>query len=346
MPTATASFALRLLEAAAADGNVVLSPSSVHAALMALRPGVSGGAAAALDDVLGPAPQLDAVDADGVVLALAQAVWVAEDREVLADLGIDVRKLDFGDPGAPAVVNAWAAEHTRGMIPKVIDEFRPGEVFALADAIYFDGAWTEPFDPDATESKPFHRPGGDAAPVPTMHAEGSFDYFEDDELQAVRLPYGNEGDLSFVAVIARDGLEPPAVSDWDRLQTRRRRGSIALPRFSATSRLELSDALTGLGLGAVFRPSHDFDGLVSGGDEKAVGRVLQSARVDVDERGTRAAAVTVVTVVAVSAPARPETPFELRLDRPFLWAIEDRRNGTILFLGIVTDPTQTSEEST
>jgi serine protease inhibitor len=69
--------------------------------------------------------------------------------------------------------------------------------------------------------------------------------------------------------------------------------------------------------------------------------VLQSARVDVDERGTRAAAVTVVTAIATAY--RPETPFELRLDRPFLWAIEDRRTGTILFLGIVTDP---REEST
>ena len=345
MPTATASFALRLLERLGGE-QVVLSPSSVHAALMALRPGVSGAAGAALDEVLGPPPEVGEIDADGVVLTLAQAVWVDERREVLADLGIDVRKLDFGDPGAPKIVNAWAAEHTRGMIPRVVEEFRPGELFALADAIYFDGAWTEPFEPDKTESRPFTRPDGTAVDVPTMHADGSFDYFEDDDVQAVRLPYGNEGELAFVAVIARDGLAPPRVSDWDALQTSNRRGTIAVPRFSATSELELSDALTGLGLGPMFRASRDFDGLFSGGEPKALGRVLQSARVDVDERGTRAAAATVVTAIAVSAPYRPETPFELRLDRPFLWAIEDRRTGTLLFLGIVTDPTQTSEEST
>jgi serpin B len=72
--------------------------------------------------------------------------------------------------------------------------------------------------------------------------------------------------------------------------------------------------------------------------------VLHRARVDVDEQGTRAAAVTVVT--AIAGAYRPGAPFELRLDRPFLWAIEDRRTGTLLFLGIVTDPSQTPEEST
>jgi serpin B len=338
MPTATASFALRLLERLGSR-QVVLSPASVQNALAALRPGVTGAAREALDTV--PATELRAIDDEGVILALAQAVWIDERRELLADLGIDVRTIDFQDPGAPAQVNAWAAEHTRGMVPHVLDRFDPLEVFALTDAVYFDGAWTEPFDPASTEPQPFTTAGGEAATVPTMHAEGSFEYFEDDELQAVRLPYGQAGDICFLAVIAREGLAPPAVRDWDALQTSRRRGTIALPRFTAVSSLDLSAALTDLGLGPAFTEGRDFDGLLSGDDPKALGRVLQSARVDVDERGTRAAAVTTVTVIATAF--RPETPFELRLDRPFLWAIEDRRTGTILFLGIVTDP---REEST
>jgi serine protease inhibitor len=339
MPTATASFALRLLERLGSR-QVVLSPASVHAALMALRPGVSGAAAAALDEVLGPPPELREVDDEGVVLALAQAVWVDEGRELVADLGIEVRKLDFADPTAAERVNAWASEHTRGMIPQVIDQFERDEVFALTDAVYFDGAWTEPFDPAATEPRPFTRPDGETVTVPTMHADGQFEYFEDDDRQAVRLPYGNSGDLCFLAVIAREGLAPPTVTDWDALQTSRRRGTIALPRLRAASDLELSDALTALGLGPVFTEGRDFDGLFSGGEPKALGRVLHSALVDVDEQGTRAAAVTVVTAIATAY--RPETPFELRLDRPFLWAIEDRRTGTILFLGIVTDPREES----
>ena len=340
MPTATASFALRLLEQVGGDG-VVLSPASVEGALTALRPGVTGAARAALDTV--PEPPRRKVDDDGVVLQFAQALWLDERRELLAKLGIDVRPLDFGDPAAPERVNAWVAEQTRNMIPRIVDRFDADEVFALADAAYFDGAWTEPFDPAQTQPRPFTRPDGSTVEVPTMHAEGSFEYFDDDDLQAVRLPYGNQGELCFVAVVARDGLEPPRIGDWDALQTSHRTGSIAVPRFSAQSSLDLADTLKALGLGPAFDPGPDFDGLFSGPEPKALGRVLHRARVDVDEQGTRAAAVTVVTAIATAY--RAETPFELRLDRPFLWAVEDRRTGTLLFLGIVTDPSRT-EEST
>lgn len=343
MPVTTATgFALRLLDRVGAGG-VVLSPSSVHAALMALRPGVSGAAAAALDDVLGPAPDLREIDDDGVVLALAQAVWIDAGHELLADLGIETFALDFRDPAAPRRINAWAAEHTRGMIPKVVDALDPDEVLALADAAYFDGSWTDPFDPEATEPRPFTRPDGTTVDVPTMHSYGSFEYAEDEKVQAVRLPYGNTGEICFTAVVARDGLAPP-LTDPATLETRRRTGSIAVPRFAAQSSLELSDALTDLGLGPVFTEGRDFDGLIAGAAPKALGRVLHNAKVDVDERGTRAAAVTVVTIMETAAYGGG--PFELRLDRPFLWAVEDRRTGTLLFLGIVTDPSQTPEEST
>jgi serine protease inhibitor len=340
MPTTTASFALRLLGLLGSDG-VVLSPASVQRALTALRPGVSGAARAALDRI--PDPDLREIDEAGVVLELATAVWIDERRRLLADLGIDAESLDFGDPAAPDRVNAWVAERTHGMIQRIVDRFSPDEVFALADAAYFDGAWTEPFDPANTASRPFTRPDGSTVDAPTMHAHGSFDYYEDDDLQAVRLPYGNAGALCFTAVIAREGRTPPALTDWDVLRTESRPGSIAVPRFSAESSLELDDALKSLGLGPAFDPGPDFDGLISGPGPKALGRVLHRARVDVDERGTRAAAVTVLTAVAVSFDPTP--PFELRLDRPFLWAVEDRRTGTLLFLGTVTDPTRT-EEST
>jgi serpin B len=336
MPTATATFALRPLEHSAADGNVVLSPASVQNALVALRPAVSGATREALEGV--PDPQLRAVEDEAVVLELAQAVWVDPRVELLAELGIDAFTLDFGAPDAAARINAWAAEKTHDMVPRIVDRLSADEVFALTDAAYFDGSWSLPFDPAETAPRPFTSPGGDAVDVSTMHAYGQFEYYEDDAVQALRLPYGRHRQLAFVAVISREGLAPPRIDDWDALETRKRPGSIAVPRFSAQSSLELSDALKALGLEPAFTPSSDFDGLVSGG-AKAISRVLHSARVDVDEQGTRAAAVT--TVILELSASRGE-PFDLRLDRPFLWAVEDRATGTLLFLGIVTDPAEES----
>jgi serpin B len=338
MTTATASFGLRLLDELGSR-QVVLSPASIQNAFVTLRPHVTGATREALDTI--PDPRLRPIDDEGVVLELAQAAWIDERvAGLLADLGIDVFALDFGAPDAPGRVNAWASEKTHGMVPHILDAFDPSEVFALTDAAYFDGSWQLPFDPAKTEPRPFTRPGGDAVDVPTMHAYGEYEFYEDDDIQALRLPYGNQRQVSFTAVIARAGLAPPRIDDWDRLQTRRRSGSIAIPRFSAQSQLELSTALKALGLGPAFAASQDWAGLV-GASAQAISRVLHGARVDVDEQGTRAAAVTAVILELTASYGG--APFDLRLDRPFLWAVEDRTTGTILFLGIVTDP---REEST
>jgi serine protease inhibitor len=346
------SFGLRLLEQLG-PGPVAFSPLSVHGALATFREGASGETREALDAVLGDdAPALVAED-PAIRLALAQALWLAPAyrlvpafAEAAARRGVDCRTLDFGDPGAPALVNAWAAEHTDGMIDRVVSSFDRDEVMALADAAFFEGSWTVPFARQLTEARPFTRPDGTTVEVPTMHRRGEMDYFEDDAVQAVRLDYGNDLQLRFVAVIPRDGLEAaaPDLESWRTIADglRERRGRLALPRLNVASELRLGPPLAALGLGAMFEPGGDLDGMFAGpGPAKGVSRVLHNARVDLDEEGTRAAAVTVVMARAVSAPVDPGEPFDLRLDRPFLWAIEHRDSGTLLFLGRVTDPSTT-----
>jgi len=206
----------------------------------------------------------------------------------------------------------------------------------------FDGAWSRPFERELTAPAPFTRPDGTTVLVPTMHG-GASGHFEDDEVQAMRLDYG-AGDLAFVAVIAREGLAAPALDEhrWAEIAggLRERPGRLALPRLRLSCGLELRPALSALGLAPLFGDGAELDGIFEGPAPAAgAGRVLHRARVDLDEHGTRAAAVTVVTVRAVSMPV--EEPFDLRLDRPFTWAIEHRESGTLLFLGRVTDPSRT-----
>jgi serine protease inhibitor len=121
---------------------------------------------------------------------------------------------------------------------------------------------------------------------------------------------------------------------------RRGYGSVALPRFSTTSSLELADALIELGLGPAFKGSADLDELIVGPGRKALQRVLQRARVDVDEEGTRAAATTAVTARAV---AYIEPSFTIIFDRPFTWAVDHAPTGTPLFVGRVRNPTERSD---
>jgi serpin B len=355
VPVATSSvtgFGLRLLEQLG-PGPVAFSPLSVHRALATFRQGCAGETREALDTVLGDDAREIVVEDPAIRLALAQALWLDPEYRLVpafaaaaAERGVDCGTLDFGDPGAPAVVNAWAARHTDGMIDHVIESFDRDEVMALADAAYFDGAWTTPFRRELTEPRPFTRSDGSTATVPTMVGPAA-GYFEDERVQAVQLRYGNGAELSFVAVIAREGLEAPAPDEraWDEIVAglAPRPGQVALPRVSLASELRLEAPLTGLGLGPMFREGGDLDGMFTGpGPAKGAGRVLHNARVDLDERGTRAAAVTVVTARASSAVLDPPEPFDLRLDRPFLWAIEHRDSGTLLFMGRVTDPGSTT----
>jgi serine protease inhibitor len=276
--------------------------------------------------VVGEPPPISDLPAE-----IAQALWLDEGYAPgpeLARAALEVGELDFGDPAAVAAVNRWVAERTHGMVQAILDRFDPGEHLVLAGAAYFKGLWEDPFDPAETAPASFTTGAGREVEVPMMSRFGRFDY--DEQRQAVRLPY-SEG-LTFV--LALDGL--PETPAW-----RRREGRVRMPRLALSTKLDLRRALEELGLGLLFEPGPDLAGLFAGPAEPtALGRVLQNARLEVDEAGTRAAAATAITAVRVSAAAEP--PFELVADRPFTWAIDDE-TGTLLFVGVVDDPTE--EES-
>jgi serpin B len=287
------------------EGDVVLSPYGLARALAAIRAGATGATREAL-------AQIDDVpDVEGILSA--QAVWLGAGYAPGPALdGLDTGPLDV------ARINAWSDEKTRGMIPRILDSLDRDEIFVLTDAEYLDAKWAKPFE--YTYEAPF----GDAGDVTMMRVEDTFEYAEN----AIRLPY-SEYDLRFVATM--DGTP----GEW-----RRGYGSVALPRFSTTSSLELADALIELGLGPAFKDGADLDELIVGPGQKALQRVLQRARVDVDEEGTRAAATTAVTARAV---AYIEPSFTIVFDRPFTWAVEHAPTGTPLFVGRVRNPTERSD---
>jgi serine protease inhibitor len=245
--------------------------------------------------------RIDAVpEVDGILSA--QAVWLGEGYAPGPALNLDAGPLDL------ARINAWSDEKTHGLIPRILDELSDDEVFVLTDAEYLDAKWVLPF----------------TAGERLMRVDGTFEH----AAAAVRLPY-RDGDLRFVATM---GEAPETWSEGY--------GIVELPRFTSTSSLELSEPLVALGLGLAFRPGEDLDELIAGPGRKALGRVVQRARVDVDEAGTRAAATTAVTARAV-AFRQPE--FHIVFDRPFTWAVEHAPTGTILFCGRVLNPTERSD---
>jgi serine protease inhibitor len=307
-------FGLALLERL--PGDVVLSPYSLQRALDTVRAGAAGATRAALDAVLGEPVPAVTVDDPAVVLRLAQAAWLAAGYTAGPALTLETGPLD------PALVNRWAREQTGGMIRQIVERFAGDEIFALTDAAYLDAAWRIPFDAANTRPRPF----AGAGEVAMMVRAGNFQFAEaGGAARAIRIPYG-DGALRFVAALGVDG-------DWLGLPFQLGVGRVELPRFGADCTLKLTEPLTALGLGPAFAPGRDLERLISGPGGKALSRVDQRARVEVDERGTRAAAIT--TIGARRHAARVLPPFELVFDRPFRWAVEHVETGALLFLGRV-----------
>lgn len=248
---------------------------------------------------------------------------------------------DFSDPSTVDEINLWVRESTGGLIDGIIDSLDPSAVMLLVNAIYFDGAWSTRFDPADTHQGTFTRADGSTVAVDMMSLEGvELPLGGGEGYAAVELPYGG-GAYSMVIALphpgadVRDFLRTLDASAWAELVARltpTKVDLVSIPRFTVTFDSYLNDALGAMGMEGAFQPGADFTGLSPLGDRMCIDFVRQKTFIDVDERGTRAAAVTGVGVGATSF-------LGVVVDRPFAFALRERLSGTVLFLGSVGDPT-------
>jgi serpin B len=252
----------------------------------------------------------------------------------------EAREVDFGDPGTLDAINGWVDDATRGHIESIFDELPGNVVMVLLNAIYFQGDWTRQFDRERTTGADFTRADGSTVTADMMSLEDTFPFGSDDDVVMVELPYGGEAFAMTLVVprYGRDvddvvaGLTPEVWNGWLEGLTEAE-VQVRLPRFELEWQAELDDALEALGMTDAFSPgAADFSRLTPGGGVW-LDLVKQKAFVKVDEEGTTAAAVTGGTVVDSAPPT-------VRADRPFLFVLRERLTGTILFMGIVNDPTQ------
>jgi serine protease inhibitor len=251
----------------------------------------------------------------------------------------EVKTLDFGSASAVSTINDWVSGKTRARIPKVLDQISQAEILFLINAIYFKGKWRLEFDPENTEIGPFQAADGRPRSASLMRQTDTLRYDETAEYQAVDLLYGN-GSFAMTVLLPKAGqpaevlagLNPTA---WRDLAGRFRDANVrlTLPRFKVEYSRQLKDDLTALGMGIAFDDTRaDFYRIADvRPDRLYITRVDQKTFVEVNEEGTEAAAATVVGIGVTSAPQ----VVEMRVDRPFVFAIRERLSGTVLFLGLM-----------
>jgi serine protease inhibitor len=290
-----------------------------------------------------------------------------------------VAPLDFrGDPeGARQKINAWCKEQTNGRIDDALPQGSIDDKtrLVLANAIYFLARWANPFDAELTRDADFTLTGKDRARVSMMHkpadwtpyaafnGDGSFfetpDGYDPAKKDETKLYPGERGflmaefpykgdQLAMTVLLPRSLgglanlerlLTPDNLREWvGRLKSNE--VDVFLPRFKLNTAYQMNDPLKALGMDRAFEMSKaDFRGISTADEPLWLTGVFHKAFVEVNEKGTEAAAFT--GNVAGGAPNNEDwKPFvpEFKADRPFIFLIRDCKTGTILFLGRIEDP--------
>ena len=361
-------FAFDLFRKARGEANLILSPLSITYALGMLNNGAAGQTQQEIGQVLG----FNDVSAQNefcqkMKLELAGTGWydpttklnLSNTMFVNNGMGWQLKPdfaqtcsqyymanpqaRDFADGQTRNVINQWASDHTAGMIKEVLSEreFNPQAVSYLLNAIYFKGIWSDPFKVEDTRDEPFN--GG--ASVPMMHKYELMTYAENELCQSVWLPYGN-GSYQMQILLPLEGktlaelVESLDGKNW-RMYSRSCDVDLKLPRFDTSSNIDLNTIMSDLGMPTAFSPYEaDFSDLVVDmqGENLFIELMKQVAKIEVNEQGTEAAAVTVIGEAATGIPER----VSFHADRPFLYIISEQSTGIILFMGQYTGDTTTN----
>lgn len=292
-------------------------------------------------------------EAPGFKLNIANALWGQQGFAFSPDFldtlalnyGAGMQAVDFAQSDqAREIINQWVEEQTEEKIKDLILQGALNEMtrLVLTNAIYFNAAWSHPFDENATSEESFDLLDGSEVKVPMMRLTESYGYYEAEDFQAVELGYEG-GLLSMVILLPDEEMFADFEDSLDaaRLQSildqlSMQRLDLSMPKFKIDSSFGLASTLADMGMPDAFDVDKaDFSGM-TGQPDLYITDVVHKAFVEVDEEGTEAAAATGVIMGLKSMPVGE--PIRVEVDRPFLFLIRDVEIGAVLFLGRVVQP--------
>lgn len=367
MPSNNNDFACNLfrtiIEQKGDDSSIVVSPVSVSYLLGMLNEGAGGETRRQITNVLGLDGSVleinkylkkkmdEASNVDTTVtVKTANCIFFKSGQKLIPQYKADMQKyydakieaINFNPNNIVNTINNWCKKHTDGMIPELVKKEEVNRnrlaVMYLLNAVYFKASWTKEFDPDETHDMVFKKQDGTTVKHKMMHLETRAAYGQNDLCEMLCLPYG-KGDYSMYMLLPREGK---AIGDViqslsaQKLEKQRKQEmtsckvDILLPRFTAENETHLEGVLSSMGMPRAFGMNADFPNMLQGHyDDLFVSMMKQKAKIEVNEEGTKAAAVTVAEV-SEKGIDYIETFHALH---PFIYYIVDNNTGTILFMG-------------
>ncbi|MBO4327272.1 MAG: serpin family protein [Clostridia bacterium] len=361
-------FAVKLLKECADGKTALVSPLSVLTALLMTANGAQGKTLDEMMAVLGGNIDRDELNqqlfnyyesltnTDDAKFHSANAVWFTDNPSFKVNNGFvstientfraQLAKVSFTDKATVDAINRWCSDNTDEMIKKILDYDDVGDTTAmvLANALCFDALWMEQYEDYQVSEMTFHGVSGDTK-VKMMKSEESGLIKGAHETGFVK--YYRRGRYAFVALLPEKGMSIDdylaTLSGEELMSLLENRDydydvNAGLPKFSFDWDGKLSDVLADMGIVEAFdQGKADFSALgeLENGN-LFIQSVLHKTHIEVDESGTRAAAVTAVMVGANGMPVEKKKASVI-LDRPFVFAIIDTSAHLPLFIGTVTD---------
>lgn len=328
--------------------NIVISPYSAGVALSMLAEGAEGQTKEefnkALNDCLFKAEDLGGNDT--VIVNSVNSLWVDDNFSIrnrylfLLDKDYDAlaTTLNFSDPSTVQAINNWCSEHTNGKIKDIIDRLGAGDVMVLANALYFNAPWLNPFDSNLTTKADFNGSKGQTK-VDMMTRKGYMNYAEFQGCQLVELPYEG-GRYSMFVLLPAEGMDINEAVEYlsEDLYNEAMKALepkevlLRMPKAKIETSLLLNETLQSMGIKSAFTSAADFKGISEMGP-LVLDQVKQKCYVEISEKGTEAAAVTVAQIRLTSA--RPSSYVKMTVDRPYIFLIVDTHNSNVMFAGRV-----------
>ncbi len=361
---AAADFSLELFKKELkTDKNTLVSPLSVLTALAITQNGADGKTLSQMEKALGGlsceelnaylGAYLNAVAGEGSELKAANSLWIADGR-VSVENSFLQKSVNFFDAGIYSAdfskqktvkdINSWVKDNTDGMIEKIIDKISNDNIMYIINALSFEAKWWTPYTDNCVRDGSFTSYNGKSRDVSYMYsseygyikmnnAKGFLKSYEDDRFRfAALLPDEGVDIKDFVENLDGEAFLT-AVNTAENCKV-----VTQMPKFKTEYSNELNDTLTDMGMKDAFNVHKaDFSrlGTAQGGLPIYISKVIHKTYIEVAEKGTKAGAVTAVAVDAMSA--RMDPPPEVRLTRPFVYAIIDTQSGLPLFIGAQID---------
>ncbi len=352
------------------DSNIFISPVSVSFALGMTMNGADGNTFEEMKTTLG----FDGTDIEkinksyaglidelynvskGVQFNLANSIWYRRGytlQQEFQQLNEDyfqakIEDLDFSKPNeSKEIVNGWVEDQTENRIKDLVklNDFSAAVMF-LINAIYFKATWKYQFDETQTELKSFRTDDRNYVECEMMRMKGKFKFTQNEEYEALELPYANEN-YSMLMIKPKSAGINEFMSNFGRQKMNdivdkleKDSVNISLPKIELDYEIELKKILYEMGIKEAFDPyAADFSKMFENvGSGIWIGKVRQKSFLKINEEGTEAAAATVVIMDRLGGGSETHEIY-LDFDSPYIFLIQEKRSNTILFCGKIMNPT-------